>query len=116
MGTGLTAASVTQERTGPASTLFAASSWLDVNEPTVRVLTVSAPTIVLGSSQSFDVVDLDACASARVDVVRRRSGGGAVWLDDDLLWVDVFVPASHPRWDADIGRATWWLGQAWSDA
>ena len=48
--------------------------------------------------------------------MRRRSGGGAVWLNDDMLWVDVFVPAGHPRWDADIGRSTWWLGDAWANA
>jgi lipoate---protein ligase len=116
VGSGLSAAWVFEERTGPASTLFDAASWVGVVDPTICVLIVSAPTIVLGSSQSFEVVDLDACAAAGVEVVRRRSGGGAVWLDDDMLWVDVFVPSSHPRFDPDIGRATWWLGQAWADA
>ncbi len=116
MGSGLNQAWHIEERSGSAAELFDASAWATVVEPTVRVLNVSAPTIVLGSSQSFDVVDREACAAAGVDIVRRRSGGGAVWLDDDMLWVDVFVPADHPRWDADIGRATWWLGDAWSEA
>ena len=116
MGSGLTELFFREDRIGPAAELFDASSWPHAIEPIVRVLKVSAPTIVLGSSQSFDVVDLDACTSAGVDVVRRRSGGGAVWLDDDMLWVDVFVPTGHARWDADIGRSTWWLGHAWADA
>ncbi len=105
-----------EERSGLAASLFDAASWVGVDSPTVRVLKVSAPTIVLGSSQTFDVIDLDACAEAGVDVVKRRSGGGAVWLDDDMVWVDVFVPQGHARWDADIGRAMWWLGDAWAEA
>ena len=84
--------------------------------PTVRVLTVSAPTIVLGSSQKEDVVDAPLATAKGIEVVRRRSGGGAVWLDDDLIWVDVFVPAGDQRTDADVGRAMWWLGEAWVQA
>lgn len=102
--------------TGPAAALFDLERSMAFTVPTVRVLMVSAPTIVLGSSQSFTVIDEAAVANRGIDVVRRRSGGGAVWLDDDLLWVDVFVPAGDPLWDADIGRSTWWLGQAWADA
>ena len=116
MGTGLTQSWAVEEQVGRAADLFSAESWLDVAEPTARVLKVSAPTIVLGSSQSLDVVELADCAAGGVDVVRRRSGGGAVWLDDDMVWVDVFVPVGHARWDADIGRSMWWLGQAWAEA
>ena len=115
MGPGLSADWVFEERMGPVDSLFDAASWAGVTVPTVRVLKVSTPTIVLGSSQSFEVLDLSACVEAGVDVVRRRSGGGAVWLDEDMVWVDVFVPAGHPRWDADIGRAMWWLGEAWAE-
>ena len=116
MGSGLTQPFFLEERFGPAAELFDAQAWSDVSVATIRVLTVSAPTIVLGSSQSFDVVDIDECASVGVHVVRRRSGGGAVWVNDDMVWVDVFVPADHVRWDDDIGRSTWWLGQAWADS
>lgn len=34
----------------------------------------------------------------------------------DVVWVDVAVPRSDPLWDDDVGRAVWWLGQAWADA
>lgn len=102
--------------TGRAAALFDLERSMAFAVPTVRVLTVSAPTIVLGSSQSFTVVNEAAVANRGIDVVRRRSGGGAVWLDDDLLWVDVYVPAADRLWDDDIGRSTWWLGQAWADA
>jgi hypothetical protein len=33
-----------------------------------------------------------------------------------VAWVDVFIPTGDPLWDDDVGRATWWLGQAWADA
>lgn len=114
MGSGLTQPWAVEERFGRAADLFGAGSWGEVDSPTVRVLKVSAPTIVVGSSQSLDVIDAEACRAEGVDVVRRRSGGGAVWLDDDMVWVDVFVPAGHHRWDADIGRSMWWLGEAWA--
>lgn len=31
----------------------------------------------------------------------------------DPLWVDVVVPRDDPRWEDDVGRAFWWLGEAW---
>ena len=121
MGTGLTHAAAAEQfgrwtilrETGPAAELFKLERSMAFSAPTVRVLTVSAPTIVLGSSQSFEVVNQASTVDRGVDVVRRRSGGGAVWLDDDLLWVDVFVPAVDHLWDSDIGRSMWWLGDAW---
>lgn len=78
---------------------------------------VARPTLVLGSTQAADVVDVDAARASGTDVVRRRSGGGAVLLGPgDVLWVDVFVPAGDRRWDVDVGRAFEWLGQVWADA
>lgn len=77
----------------------------------------TGPALVLGSAQRDDVVDRAACAAAGVDVVRRRSGGGAVLVEPgSLLWVDVLVPAGDPLWEHDIGRAFLWLGEAWVGA
>ncbi len=33
-----------------------------------------------------------------------------------LVWVDAFVPADDPLWEADVGRAFAWLGEAWTSA
>lgn len=81
--------------------------WLDVDRP----------ALVLGSAQSDSVADHDACARAGVEIVRRRSGGGAVLLlPDKCGWLDVVVPRDDPLWDDDIGESMWWLGDLWSDA
>ncbi|MEY2403531.1 MAG: lipoate---protein ligase, partial [Acidimicrobiaceae bacterium] len=47
----------------------------------------------------------------------RRGGGGAVYLEPSAaLWVDVVVPRGDELWNDDIGRATYWLGEAWAAA
>jgi lipoate-protein ligase A len=50
-------------------------------------------------------------------VVRRRSGGGAVFvIPGECLWVDVLLPRDDPRWDDDVGVAAHWVGDAWAAA
>jgi lipoate-protein ligase A len=74
---------------------------------------VDRPALVLGSAQSPSVVRSDPS----IDVVRRRSGGGAVLLlPGEALWVDVVIPRDDPLWQEDIGRAPIWLGDAWAAA
>lgn len=83
----------------------------------VWVLEPRRPALVLGSTQAESLVDHERAAALGVDVVRRRSGGGAVWVaPGDPLWVDVVLPAGDPLWDDDVGRAAWWLGDAWAAA
>lgn len=48
-----------------------------------------------------------------VDVVRRNSGGGLVWLDAaEASWIDVFIPIDDPLYCFDISTSTMWLGRA----
>ena len=92
---------------GSARELFERAVAFDA--PAAWVLGVDGPAVVLGSTQP--VVQAD------VDVVRRRSGGGAVLLrPGSVQWVDVVVPAGDRCWDADVGRAFWWLGDVWAAA
>lgn len=83
----------------------------------VAILEVDRPALVLGSTQPESVVDRRALADAGVDLVRRRSGGGAVLLrPGEVRWLDVVVPREDPLWDDDVGRASHWLGRAWAAA
>ena len=100
----------------PARQLFVADPLAEPVLRQVTVRTVAGPTVVLGSAQPDAVVDAEAAASAGVSVVRRRSGGGAVWLDPrSITWLDVTIPASDALWDRDVGHAFWWLGDVWTN-
>jgi len=83
----------------------------------VTVLEVVERALVLGSTQPDDDVDNAAIARERVDVARRRSGGGAVLLvPGQQLWVDVEIPRHDDLWADDVSRSFDWLGRAWCDA
>lgn len=108
-----------EEREGTAGGLHA--SWPAVErDPQVRavaVCRVTAPAVVLGSTQPDSVVDRRRVVAAGMSVARRRSGGGAVLVTEEgPLWVDVWVPAGDPLWHPDVGRAFDWLGAAWVSA
>jgi lipoate-protein ligase A len=71
--------------------------------------------VVLGSRQSPNLLDLDRCTRLGLDVVRRRSGGGAVLVvPDDLVWVDLVVP--HGVAPDDVRGSMVWAGEHWCEA
>jgi lipoate-protein ligase A len=112
-----------EQRTGTAPRLVEASvALLQPNQAgplarRVRLLNVTSTAVVLGSAQPDTHVDRARAAQAGVDVVRRHSGGGAVLIGPGLAcWVDVIVPVGDALWEHDVGRASWWLGQACADA
>ena len=81
------------------------------------MLEVHSPTLVLGSSQTDDVVDAEAASRAGLDVARRRSGGGAVLLvPGEHVWIDFWVPRNDELWHDDIVRAADWVGSTWLKA
>lgn len=83
----------------------------DVVARRVDVLVPTVPAVVLGSTQA------DPSGAAAIEVVRRRSGGGAVLVTrDDPLWVDVDLPVGDPLWSDDVGASFGWLGSAWAVA
>lgn len=107
----------TFERATGAAASFHARELPDPVERTAWVFEVDAPALVLGSTQPMVGVDVEACRRAGVDVVRRRSGGGAVLMDPgDATWIDLVVPRGDPLWDDDIARAAHWVGDAWARA
>lgn len=68
-------------------------------------------TLVLGSSQPETTIDHARCAARGIDVVRRRTGGGAVLVSaDDLVWFDLIIERGDPLWTDDVARAFEWVG------
>jgi len=64
--------------------------------PTLRLYRWSLPAVSLGYFQdASEVVDIQACADAGVDVVRRPTGGRAVLHHHELTY-SVIVPEVHP--------------------
>lgn len=102
--------------TGSAAALHGRDALADPRRR-ITVLDVDAPALVLGSTQRVDVVDASAAARRDIDVVRRRTGGGAVYLEPDgHVWIDVVIPADDPLWRDDVATAFDWLGDAWANA
>jgi lipoate---protein ligase len=78
---------------------------------------VEHPTVVLGSTQSSEVVNTARATESGVAVVRRRGGGGAVLLrPGDHLWIEAWIPRGDPLWEADVAVAAEWVGAWWRDA
>ncbi len=107
----------TVERHREAPAAFHARELPDPLVRTVWVCEATGPALVLGSGQPDGTADLAACRAAGVDVVRRRSGGGAVLVEPGaLVWLDVLLPAGDPLWSDDVAQAFLWLGGVWATA
>jgi len=65
--------------------------------PTVRFFGWKPPAISIGYFQSLkEEVDLDSCKRYSVDYVRRITGGGAVFHENELTY-SIVIPESHPE-------------------
>jgi lipoate-protein ligase A len=80
---------------------------------TMSVARVVRPTLVLGGSQSLDVVNTAALGSTPFR--RRRGGGGLVYLRPRDLWVDWWIPADDPRWAHDVHASSIQVGRWWAE-
>ena len=91
-----------------------------IPEPPARELWFFEPAdraIVLGSTQGIAVLDLDEVGRLGLEVVRRRSGGGAVLVEPDgATWFDVVLPAGDPLWHDDVAAAATWVGRCCVEA
>jgi lipoate---protein ligase len=78
---------------------------------------VTVPTLVLGSTQTTELVDSGILHASGVDLARRRGGGGAVYLaPGEQLWLDVWIPRHDPLWVVDVSAAAEWVGAWWMAA
>ena len=70
--------------------------------PTIRFYTWSPPAISIGYFQSLeDEVNLANCKDLNVDYVRRITGGGAVFHEDELTY-SIVIPESHKEISKNI--------------
>jgi lipoate-protein ligase A len=107
---------VVEERSGGAGVLHARWPGTEAGPevPRVAICRATGSAVVLGSTQPAGIVDPGRAEAAGLEVVRRRSGGGAVLVTpDDPVWIDVWLPAGHALWRTDVGRAFDWLGDVW---
>lgn len=73
--------------------------------PTVRFFGWRPPAISIGYFQSLEEeVDLDNCRRFGVDYVRRITGGGAVFHEDELTY-SIVIAESHPQIPKNIMRS-----------
>ena len=83
-------------------------------ERSVFDVRIHQSALVLGSRQTPELVDADACARENIEIVRRRSGGGVVLLvPDEHVWLDIVIPRADELWVDDVASSMWWLGEVW---
>ncbi|MGH9068992.1 MAG: lipoyl protein ligase domain-containing protein, partial [Acidimicrobiales bacterium] len=101
---------------GGAGALHVRDPWEGGPSRRVWLCRPTGTALVLGSTQPEGDADLGRAGAAGVAVVRRRSGGGAVLVTAEMVWVDIALPAGDPLAETDVGRAFWWVGQVWASA
>lgn len=85
-----------------------------VAERAVWDVRITQKAMVLGSRQDESLLNSELCSRDEIEVVRRRSGGGIVFLaPGEHLWLDVVVPRGDVLWSDDVAQASWWLGDVW---
>jgi lipoate-protein ligase A len=82
-------------------------------DSTMFVVCVERPTLVLGGSQSQEVIDTTRLGTT--PLVRRRGGGGLVFLQPDDLWVDWWIPNNDARWSNDVHKSSLMIGEWWRE-
>jgi lipoate-protein ligase A len=97
--------------------LFDVEQFRTETQRTAIVREVKRPALVLGSTQSTELVDAVAMRERTVDLKRRRGGGGAVYVGaGEQLWLDAWIPRDDPLWVVDVSAAAEWVGAWWTQS
>ena len=107
---------IASHKTGEVQDLHSLEN-ADWDFPAIWVMSPTNSSLVLGSSQDDKCIDYEYAEKVDIGIARRRTGGGAVFVDPQtLFWVDLFVPRGHRLWNDDIEVASIWIGRVWKDA
>lgn len=71
-----------------------ASAMAPGSPPVLSFCRPAVPYVSIGYHRRLDELDLPACRALRLPVLRRRIGGGPVYLDADQLFFQLTLPAS----------------------
>ena len=81
--------------------------WCEVNEP----------ALILGSTQPDTDIDHECADELGVKIVRRRSGGGVVYVHpEDSVWIDITIGRDDVLWTDDVTSSMLWVGEVFVDA
>lgn len=84
--------------------------------PTLRFYSWSEPVVILGVGQLSTDLDLAACEANGCRVLRRISGGTAVYHDADELSFEITIPSGHLLGPSDVRLAYARFAEILSDA
>jgi lipoate-protein ligase A len=70
-----------------------ADAMRDGEEPVLSFCRPSEPYVCVGYHRSLDELDLERCRALGLPVLRRKIGGGPVYLDPDQLFFQCILPA-----------------------
>lgn len=78
-------------------------------------LVIETDAVVVGSRQRLEDDHIQHARARGIEVVARRSGGGAVYLSSSTsLWIDLWFPAQTGVQPIDLARLFVGVGEAWA--
>jgi lipoate-protein ligase A len=82
-------------------------------DATIYVVRLDRAALVLGSTQSTEL--LDPSRRGEIPLRRRRGGGGLVLLQPDDVWIDWWIPTGDDRWRNDVHASSRMVGEWWAN-
>lgn len=104
------------DEVGPASNIHA-NPMRYADQRTARFVNVTRSALVLGSSQDPNEIDRESLIRKGVELVIRKSGGGAVFLSPNgQLWVDIAIPKGDKYFRCDVSESFEIIGEIFLQA